>query len=70
MYGTYLRLGLHVADSDIAAIRAARRKLKPKARTERAFRSERHRFYRIILNHHAEARGLYRDVMLGQLDGE
>lgn len=70
MYGTYLRLGLHVSDSDIAVIRAARRKLKPKARRDREVRQMRHDFYRMMIRHHKESRDLFYDVMRGDLSGE
>ena len=44
MYGTYLRLDITVHDGWRAVVRAAARKLKPRARRDRALRSERHRF--------------------------
>jgi hypothetical protein len=58
MYGTYLRLGVTVHDSDRAVIRAARRKLTMKARRDPAKREARKRFYRTMLEHHAHDRDL------------
>jgi Arc/MetJ-type ribon-helix-helix transcriptional regulator len=61
MFGTYQRLHVHVGASNCEVIRAARRKLKKRARTDRAVRAERHAFYRQMLAYHAEARALVRE---------
>lgn len=71
MHSTYLRLGLHVADSDIAVIRAARNVMMPHCRFGPEKRAARHRFYSQMLTYHSKARGLYREVMFNDLsDGE
>ena len=69
MYSTYLRLNLHVSASDTTVVRAATKRLSRKAFTP-DLRDERKRFYRIMLQHHAESRGLYREAMYGDLSGE
>ncbi len=58
MYGTYLRLGVTVWASDRTVIRAARRKLARSARRDPAKREARKRFYREMLEHHANAQRL------------
>jgi hypothetical protein len=55
MYGTYLRLDITVYDDWRAVIRAAAKKLTPRARRDPAHRETRHRFYRQMLAHHGEA---------------
>ena len=60
MYGTYLRLDITVHDGWRAVIRAAARKLKPKARRDPAQRDARHRFYREMLDYHRDAQHLVR----------
>lgn len=55
MYATYLRLGIAVWDGDRAVIRAARRKLAHSALRDPASREARKRFYRDMLDHHADA---------------
>lgn len=70
MFGTYCRLGLHVSDSDFDVVRAARLKIAPYHRRDNEFRKERHRFYRVMLEHHRRARALYRDVMLGDIGAD
>lgn len=70
MYGTYGRLGLHVGDSDIAVIRATRRKFRKEVRRDPGLRDARKLTYRTMIAHHRDARNLYRDVMRGELDGE
>jgi len=55
MFGTYERLNVHVNASNFAVIRAAREKLG-KGNT----REQRHRFYRTMLKHHADASALFR----------
>lgn len=69
MYGTYCRLGLHVSDSDVAVIRAANAKLNKSAKRGPELRQARRDFYAIMLRHHHEARGLYRDVMFNDIGG-
>jgi hypothetical protein len=56
--GTYERLGVTVFASSREVIRAASRKLKPKARFGRKHRETRHTFYRDILACHRAAREL------------
>ena len=63
MYGTYLRLGITVWDSDRTVIRAARRKLTRPAR-DPAKREARKRFYREMLEHHASAQRLIAEFRL------
>jgi hypothetical protein len=58
MHGTYLRLGVTVWASDRSVIRAARRKLARSARRDPAKRDARKRFYREMLEHHANAQRL------------
>lgn len=58
MFSTYLRLNLSISDSNIAVIRAAWRKLDPRARHDRAQRLGRHNFYRTMLDHHQDAQDL------------
>ena len=58
MYGTYLRLDVPVWASDHTVIRAARRKLARSARRDPAKRDARKRFYREMLEHHANAQRL------------
>jgi len=60
MYGTYLRLDITVHEGRRAVIRAAARKLTPRARGDPAHRAARHRFYRRMLAYHQEARHLVR----------
>lgn len=58
MYGTYLRLDVKVWASDRTVIRAARSKLARSARRDPAKREARKRFYREMLEHHANAQRL------------
>jgi hypothetical protein len=60
MYGTYLRLDITVHDGWRAVVRAAARKLKPCARSDRALRGERHRFCREMLAYHDQAQEIVR----------
>ncbi|MDA8232172.1 MAG: hypothetical protein M0006_12615 [Magnetospirillum sp.] len=60
MYGTYLRLDITVHDGWRAVIRAAAKKLTPRARRDPAQRQTRQRFYREMLAHHREAQHLVR----------
>lgn len=64
MYGTYLCLAVTVWDSDRALIRAARRKLTRSARHDPAKRGTRKRFYREMLEHHANAQRLVAEFRL------
>jgi hypothetical protein len=64
MYGTYLRLGVTVWTSDRAVIRAARRKLTRSARSDPSKREARKRFYREMLEHHANAQRLVAEFRL------
>jgi hypothetical protein len=63
MFGTYNRLNLHVADSDVELIRRVRRMVH-KTKRGRDARTMRHALYRLLLDQHAQARALYREVML------
>ena len=60
MYATYLRLDITVHDGWRAVVRAAARKLTPRARRDPLHRESRHRFYRQMLGHHHEAQRLVR----------
>lgn len=63
MFATYCRLNLHVNASDMAVIRAARKKLKRgRTRRQRQFREMRHNFYRSMLKQHHDAQKLFRDM--------
>ena len=53
--GTYERLGVTVFASNREVIRAASRKLKPGARSDRKQRTARHAFYRTMLACHGAA---------------
>ena len=64
MYGTYLRLGVTVWDSDRTVIRAARRKLTRYARRDPAKRDAHKRFYCEMLVHHADAQRLVAEFRL------
>ena len=54
-YGTYLHVDITVHDGGCAVVRAAAKKLTPKARREPAKREARHRYYRQMLDYHREA---------------
>ena len=58
MYATYLRFDITVHDGWRAVVRAATRKLTPRARRDPAHRDARHRFYRQMLGHHHQAQRL------------
>ncbi|MBB5754696.1 hypothetical protein [Prosthecomicrobium pneumaticum] len=58
MYGAYLRLDVTVWASNRTVIRAARRKLAQSARRDPSKRDARKRFYREMLEHHANAQRL------------
>lgn len=60
MYGTYLRLNITVHDGWRAVVRAAARKLKPRARGDPVLRGERHRIYRQMLAYHDQAQEIVR----------
>jgi hypothetical protein len=64
MYGTYLRLDVPVWASNRAVIRAARRKLTRSARRDPTKREARKRFYREMLEHHANAQRLVAEFRL------
>lgn len=63
-YGTYCRLGVHVYDSDLTVIRAARRKIADGALWSKQFRRMRKMFYRQMLTEHDKARGIVRKYRL------
>ncbi len=54
-YGTYLRLEITVHDGWRAVVRAAAKKVAPRARRDRTQREARHRFYRQMLEYHRKA---------------
>lgn len=54
-HGTYLRLDITVHDGWRAVVRAAAKKVTPRARRDRTKREARHRFYRQMLDYHREA---------------
>jgi hypothetical protein len=56
MFSTYQRLDVHVGDSNLAVIRAARRRLMPFHPDQREPRKA---FYREMLKHHAKALSLF-----------
>ena len=58
MYGTYCRLNVRISASNIAVIRAARRKIAKHHRRAPEKREARKQFYRSMLHYHAEARGI------------
>lgn len=57
-YGTYLRLDITVHDGWRAVVRAAAKKVAPRAHRDRAKREIRHRFYRQTLEHHRKAQAI------------
>jgi hypothetical protein len=60
MYGAYLRLNITVHDGWRAVVRAAARKLKPRARRDPVLRGERYRFYQQMLAYHDQAQEIVR----------
>lgn len=54
-YGTCLRREITVHDSWRTVVRAAAKKVAPRARRDQAQREARHRFYRQMLEYHREA---------------
>lgn len=64
MYGTYLRLDVTVWANNRAVIRAARRKLARSAWRDPEKRGARKRFYREMLQHHANAQRLVAEFRL------
>ena len=64
MSGTYLRLDITAHDGWRAVVRAAARKMKPRARRDSALRGERHRFYRQMLAYHDQAQEIVRACRL------
>lgn len=65
--GTYQRLDVHVMDSNLTVIRAARLKIAAKHRRNPAHRDLRKDFYREMLAHHARERKLYLAVVSGNI---
>jgi hypothetical protein len=63
IFGTYNRLNLHVADSNLELIRRVRRMVH-KTKRGRDARTMRHDLYRLLIEQHAKARALYVKVML------
>jgi hypothetical protein len=63
MFGTYNRLNLHVADSNLELIRRVRRMVH-RTKRGRDARTMRHDLYRLLIKQHAKARALYVEVML------
>ena len=61
MFGTYQRLNVHVFASNLAVIRALRRKLKPGVLHDRTKRDARHELYRTILKHHSDAAAIVQE---------
>ena len=59
MFGTYERLRVRVFARNMVVIRAARLKLKPKARRDPNLREERKFFYRQMLAYHKLQRDIY-----------
>lgn len=56
MYGTYCRLHVLTSASYREVVRQAFTKIAPHHRRAPAMREERKKFYRVMLDHHAEAR--------------
>lgn len=54
-YSIYCRLGVTVYASNMAVLRAARKRMHPAARRGRAQRDMRHKFYRALLAEHDKA---------------
>lgn len=65
-FSTYNRLNLHVSASAIDVIRAARKRIMKRARRDPALRNDRHAYFRAMLEHHKNARGLFRAVYTGE----
>ena len=55
MYGTYLRLGVHVHATWRAVVRAAANKVTHQARRDPSRRERRKAFYRDMLVHHRQS---------------
>ena len=64
MFGTYCRLNVHVFASWRTVVRAANTKIAEKCRRGPAFRAERKRFYRQMLDYHRDARALVQEFRL------
>jgi hypothetical protein len=60
MYSAYLRLDVTVHDGWRAVVRAAARRLTPRARRDPAQREARRCFYHQMLEHHRNAQRLVR----------
>jgi hypothetical protein len=65
MFGLYNRLNVHVSASNLTLLRAARKVIAEEEKTDRAFRSNRHAFYRLMMGYHLQARELYRRLAAG-----
>ena len=63
MFGTYNRLNLLVADSNLELIRRVWRMVH-KTKRGRDARTMRHDLYRLLIEQHTKARALYVKVML------
>lgn len=57
-FSAYCRLNVAICASNLAVIRAASRKINPKARFDPARRGDRHAYFRAMLDHHDDARDL------------
>lgn len=64
MYGTYCRLRVHVMASDVAVIKAARKRIAKPHRTGRRMRTARHAFFRKMLQVHHDAQALVKEFRL------
>lgn len=62
MFGTYNRLNLHVTDSNLELVRRVWRMVH-KTKRGRDARTMRHALYKILIEHHAQARALFLEVM-------
>lgn len=65
MFGTYNRLNVSVAATNIEVIRKARLKLRKNTWHDPSYREGRKLFYRNMLEYHAQAKALYRAVQTG-----
>ena len=67
MYSTYLRLNLHVNDSDMEVLRRARKKIAEHHRLGQARKSDRWAFYREMLEHHGASQDLLNRITFARL---
>lgn len=65
MFGTYQRLGLHVMESNIQVIRAARQMISEEHRRAPEMALARKQFYRSMIDYHRQARAVYQMAMAG-----